>query len=590
MRNLTVWPLVLAACLGLDDSRAWATAIRIESLAPCETWSADAPMEWCLQVKGMPEPTPTVVINGADVTSERVTRFGRVLRLRPDDLARSSGPMWLRANGGTSNAVWLSRQRAQVVASHLGRRVRIADRVLTTVDLVSLVFLEDAQGLVEAKRIASAHGLEIVGAIAPLNVYQFRLGTRRLEQRNSLLRLLEEDAAVAGVLVEDDNQGALPDRDRVIEPADLQGWVANNFQPAIDLYRGHTRSLRTHRILVGVIEKAVDFDVPELSGYARSCERPATCVYALDQPAENAHGSIVSGVLVAAAGQHGSLGFLSRLEGAGDGFAIIVDRGAPSGVIARVAASVNLVEDGVRVLNWSWGIHRLGATNLYGEPVAANVRSDQAFEGYGKLLERYFAWLKLNHPDVVVVSSAGNGSSTTGDHLPTSLLSDQLLVVGGHQRSGLDVAIGDGRFVVPRHSSNRGRRVDITAAACLRPATIEWMGVDQGTGCGTSYATALVTGTVAAMLSINPDLTPGQVRAMLRQSAWPLAGKRGDVDLTAALAVDERAGNTAPGIGQYARLNMQRALALAIKSRATPSVAVEGPAAPPNPEDGLGAR
>ena len=63
--------------------------------------------------------------------------------------------------------------------------------------------------------------------------------------------------------------------------------------------------------------------------------------------------------------------------------------------------------------------------------------------------------------------------------------------------------------MVKRDSSNIDMRVDITAAACARASTRR---ADE-TGevhCGTSYATPLVTGIVAAMLSINPRLQPSR--------------------------------------------------------------------------------
>ena len=54
---------------------------------------------------------------------------------------------------------------------------------------------------------------------------------------------------------------------------------------------------------------------------------------------------------------------------------MIVERNSDAGITANVAASVNLVEDGVRVLNWSWGIHRVGARDVDGDEVDSLVRS-----------------------------------------------------------------------------------------------------------------------------------------------------------------------------------------------------------------------
>ena len=96
--------------------------------------------------------------------------------------------------------------------------------------------------------------------------------------------------------------------------------------------------------------------------------------------------------------------------------------------------------------------------------------------------------------------------------------------------------------------------------------------MDAKRHCGTSYSTALVTGIVAAMLTINPRLTPENLRTMLRQASLPVGG---DVDfepadtedLTAPILPSERAEQLDdPDVGRSARLDMLEALVLAVRS------------------------
>src|SRR3546814_5685026 len=87
-------------------------------------------------------------------------------------------------------------------------------------------------------------------------------------------------------------------------------------------------------------------------------------------------------------------------------------------------------------------------------------------------------------------------------------------------------------------------RVDITAAACAHASTTR-AGESAAVHCGTSYATPMVAGLLAAMLSINPQLQPEQFRMLLRRSAMTI-GEHHDFermdgeDLTAPILPSER--------------------------------------------------
>lgn len=560
-------------------------ALRIQSLQRCGDLLAIDRQDWCLQVRGLGAKLPRLHLGDAILPASLVKRSEGRLRLQLSRAEYRSAPLWLEDGPRVSNPVWLSLNRSHVLAATPGEVAKNMDGLTTYVDLVSLLVEESHDGLDEARRLAKKYDAKVVGAIPPLNIYQLRLPVKNLTERDALVLRIGSETSVDAVVVEE----SAPERDQEAEVAraprpqrNSEEWAANRFADAVNYYRRRLPAgdspIEPKPIRVGVIERDVDFDAPDFADYLGACPdgQARTCVYARDAEQPDGHGSTVAGILAAHWDKGGNTGFLRGLDKASNGFEVIVERNSDAGITANIAASVNLVEDGVRVLNWSWGIHRVGTRNVEGDEIDSLVRSGIAMSGYEELLEEFFLWLRKEHPDVVVVNSAGNGSSFSGRdeyRLPSSFITEQLLVVGGHQRSERpDVAVDDPAYVVKRHSSNVDMRVDITAAACARASTHELDATGE-VHCGTSYATPMVTGIVAAMLSINPRLQPEQVRMLLRRSAMTIGGNydfepMDAEDLTAPILPSERNYQlNDKDVGRSARLDMQKALDLAVQSR-----------------------
>ena len=154
---------------------------------------------------------------------------------------------------------------------------------------------------------------------------------------------------------------------------------------------------------------------------------------------------------------------------------------------------------------------------------------------------------------IVVVVSAGNeGEKHRG--LTSPAYDPFILSIGADDLSGTPAVADD---VVPSWSSRGlGRNPDLVAPgrsiASLRDPNSALdlahpearVGDDLLKGSGTSQAAAVVSGAVALLLERRPDLTPDQVKAIVKSSADPLSGP----------------GPDAQGAG---RLNIMRALAAA---------------------------
>lgn len=553
-------------------------ALRLKEMQRCgDLFSVDQ-LTFCLRATGLDDGDVRLMLRGKPVEATRSGDGKLRLSLRKSE--HESGPLWLEQGERRSNPVWLTMNGSHVLAAGPDEVTQNMDGLNTYVDLVSLIIEEDLDGLVESKRLAKRYGAEVVGAIAPLNIYQLRLPVKDLTERDAMVLRLGNEIGVDAVVIEESGAEEPLEQDKQPKPRHSE-WVANRYLDAVDFYQHRLPSkqtpIQTHPVRIGIIERNVDFDAPEFAPYLGDCDprKPRTCVYARDAEAPDEHGTTVTGILAARSVEPSDSGFLSALEPASAGFEVIVERNSDAGITANIAASVNLVEDGVRVLNWSWGIHHIGTRDVDGEEVDSLIRSGIAMSGYEELLEEFFLWLRREHPDVLVVNSAGNGSarSSLDDYrLPSSFITEQLLVVGGHQRNAKqDVPVEHPEYVTKRPSSNVDMRVDITASACTRAATLE-PGKRGEVHCGTSYATPMVTGIVATMLSINPQLEPDQVRELLRRSALTI-GRDSDFepveadDLTAPILPSERNYQmNNKDVGRSARLDMRQALELTIDS------------------------
>lgn len=580
-------PAAFTMLLSLAAGTALASQepLRLEQLKRCGDLLENAQQDWCLRVRGLGAAAAQLKLGSQVLPQDAVQRDGDQLRLRLDSRRYQSGPLWLEDGPRTSNAAWLSLRNSQVVAAGPSEVAKNMDGLTTYVDLVSVLIEEDQEGRQEAERLARKYGATVVGSIAPLNIFQLRLPATDLTQRDALVLRLGSETSVDAVVIEEsaaeEAEQAAPRREAPKKPSpDSDEWAANRFLDAVAYYQrripGQHTPIVAQPVRIGVIERGVDFDTADFADYLGACAPRRTCVYAGDTGTADSHGTTVAGILAAGWNNGGNTGFLRGLDKAGGGFDVIVERNSDAGITANIAASVNLVEDGVRVLNWSWGIHRVGTKDVNGHDVDSLVRSGIAMSGYEELLEEFFLWLRKEHPDVIVVNSAGNGSAFSGSdeyRLPSSFITEQLLVVGGHQRNERDgVAVDDPAYAVTRSSSNVDMRVDITAAACAHAST---PGAEQegAVHCGTSYATPMVAGLLAAMLSINPQLQPEQLRTLLRRSALAIGDnhdfERSDAqDLTAPILPSERNYQlNDKDVGRSARLDMQKALDLAVQSR-----------------------
>ena len=299
------------------------------------------------------------------------------------------------------------------------------------------------------------------------------VGARARLAADARVLWVEEDAVATGAVIPNDPQFSLQwnllntGQEGGVPDADVDATEA------WDLTRG------SDAVIIAVVDGGVDLDHPDLAGKIISGH---DYVNNDDVPQDDyGHGTHVTGI-AAALGNNG-VGVAGVCQ-ACRVLAIKVLDNANRGYYSWIAAGIiDAVDAGAQVINLSLG----GASTS--ETLHAAVR--------------YAA----DH-DVTVVSAMMNQGNETL-YYPAAFT--ETIAVGA--TTSTDVRAG---------YSNMGDHIDLVAPGSSIMSTL-WDD-DYGSWSGTSMAVPHVAGTVGLMLSVNPGLSPVEIRTLLRGAADPIAG------------------------------------------------------------------
>ena len=240
-------------------------------------------------------------------------------------------------------------------------------------------------------------------------------------------------------------------------------------------------------ILVAVIDSAIDVNHPELAGsVAESFDTLTT------PKVPNQHGTAIAGLIAA----HG------KLMGAAPNAKILAVRTFDPAGSAAEGTTFNVLKGidwaatrGARVINMSFA----------GPPDPAVHRALEAAYKKG----------------IVLVAAAGNAGEKSPPLYPAA--DPNVIAVSATDAN-------DKLF----EQSSRGRHITVAAPGAQILVAIPDNSYE--TSSGTSYSAAAVSGIVALMLQRKADLTPDQVRNILRTTARDLGPKGPDIMFGAGLA------------------------------------------------------
>lgn len=561
-------------------------------------------------------PDVVVKLKGKSIIPDSI-EGNRVVFTVPEDA--ESGPLKVVQGESSSNIVWFAvtqngvvePAKDKIVVDELGNRVAI--------DYLLVSLKEDSDTREEADRLAAMVSGIVVGRISMVNGWQIRVNVDSLEALEAVAETLRGESSVKYALIDtevkNDSVNWSGDPDRTFQRS------RNKVEEGAALYEREVHptkpgKIRPFFISIGVSEAGIEYPLPDFSGYGENGSTSSGNVSIYASNVRDNHGSNVVGIIAAELGDRGNAGIINALSGSHGGANVSVNAGW-GGVLGRISGAEQQLEAGALVVNWSWGLHKTKGRNCLGEYVSNNLVSTVRFLYYSKVLKDFFEKLAAEYPDAVIVSTAGNGATNAGDgdfRLPSSIESEQLIVVGAHTTNGtIAKKIGSNISIYSEDElargvcfdeyldagvkradySNYGRRVDIAASGSIMgidndphiAADLNGNGKFEYSNRGTSYAAPLVTATVALMQSINPNLSPAEIKTLLRKSASPIENKvvtsSGVEVFTRPLTAEESPSN----VGKGARLNVKGAIQAAIDSLERETLSIANPVTVSIPKD-----
>ncbi|MDF2668374.1 MAG: peptidase and in kexin sedolisin [Paenibacillus sp.] len=238
---------------------------------------------------------------------------------------------------------------------------------------------------------------------------------------------------------------------------------------------------RGNRIKIGVIDTGIDYMHPDLRG---RISRGVNLIHKGSLPTDdNGHGTHISGTIAASNSYSGLVGV------------------APMAMIHPVKVfdhnGTAFVSD--IVLGIDWCVHnRMHIINM---SFGMRNRSKSLHDA----VRNAFA------AGISVVASSGNDGRRSQIDYPARFV--QTIAVGATTKHKRIAAF-----------SNRGKAIDIYAPGDKVYST--WLERKYMELSGTSMATSHVSGVIALMLTLKPELTPKEIKALLRRTSNPITGLR----------------------------------------------------------------
>lgn len=370
-----------------------------------------------------------------------------------------------------------------------------------------LVVLKDGMGRSAAENIALSLGGWVVDQVDTINLYQIEIGSSTEEGLREAIDKALQDPDVILAFPNQPGEASKsiagiqcsPLDDSAYEGERGRDYEIIGVQNAWDLIR--VCGLPLSDVHVGVVDNGLYKGQGEFDGKANiDTADPNADLPAPSDLITGSHGTGVVNIIAADPDNGGVTGIVS--EPLGEKLTVsMYNNFAPprgDGVSAYTVGSMQSIEkavdNGAKVISCSWNANGVDLSS------AATWK-------------RFFQKMGVDHPDVLFVCSAGNHRQSVNGlrHWPAGLNLPNMITVGNIMNDGTKAD----------SSNTASNNFEVTLAAPGQQAVFGFnnQGDLKNEFGGTSMATPQVTSAAALLKSVNPNLTPAEIKAILMGTA-----------------------------------------------------------------------
>jgi subtilisin family serine protease len=412
-----------------------------------------------------------------------------------------------------------SRMTAEIKVAEKNKIIHLEKGGLAPANMFGIM-LKDGSDKGDAEEVAKLVNGEIVGNVELNNVYQIEFDGKTKEDLNSALEKVKSSDKVEvafpdGSLWVDgaENSSCNPFDDTFYDGDDGKAYKMINLKQSWDIIKAS--GVKLNDVTVGVLDDNVNYESDEISTGDRLIVPLNRSD--MEENGELTHGTMVTEVIAANDKNGGMTGVASIL---GDNLLINTMSNSdnlwstvvsnvnkdpkdisqiewPGGYIFTMPALKNLqkqIDKGATIINCSFSNH------LHDYTTAEN-------EALSSMFKKFLEKAQAKYPNTIFIGSAGNDNNTqlNGNKIWGKKV-DNLVTVGAVDK--------EGKKTTYTNLATKNGSDEVTVVAC---GDIKMEnGKESG---GTSFAAPQVTGLIAMLRSINPKLTPAEIKNILKETS-----------------------------------------------------------------------